>query len=75
MTRTPATVAGLECHVPPAIRVIASISPRCPKATEAFSIGRAGVDFMNLRSQLRVLIQECEILHDRMQSHRAEHGC
>jgi hypothetical protein len=33
------------------------------------------VDFVNLRSRLRALIQECEVLHDRMQRHRDEHGC
>jgi hypothetical protein len=33
------------------------------------------VEFANRRSQLRVLIQECEVLHDRMQTHRDEHGC
>lgn len=33
------------------------------------------VDFVNVRGQLRVLIQECEVIHDRMQSHRYQHGC
>ena len=33
------------------------------------------VEFANHRSQLRVLIQECEVLHDRMQRHRDGHGC
>ena len=31
--------------------------------------------FATLRTKLHVLVEECRVLHDRMESHRNEHGC
>jgi hypothetical protein len=31
--------------------------------------------FAKLRTNLHALVQECQVLHDRMQEHRDEHGC
>jgi len=64
-TLTPATVAVPVCRVQRAIRATVSTSPRCPKATEAFSIGRVG-DTDGLRSgescYAELFLQPCSFL-------------